>query len=327
MRYTGNICDVCKNPFTDTDDVVVCPECATPHHRECYRENGGCVNEHLHGENFTWTPSVQASVATDEAPKAHTVTCPNCSAQVPSGTEVCPNCGMKFVVFGKNLVEIMENLEAENQKADNNDQTQDTDSEDIFRGPYPQNDKTLGHKTNTLGVFMRGNADYYIRKFKKKDMGGGLGFNFAAFFFGPYWFFYRKLYKPGIIFLTIEVCISLFATPAVTNYYNFCVNTFPSLNLDDPAVLESAVAAISGDVGTLMIATTLNIIVGILCGLLANKHYLTYTLSALKHIGKTAKNREEKVSFFSKFGGVSWLAVLICYFGQQLLVSLASFFM
>ncbi len=323
MRYKGNICDVCKSSFADTDDIVVCPECATPHHRECYSANAGCVNEHLHSEDFTWTPSVQAAETTQEVPEEHTIACPNCSAQVPTGTEACPNCGMKFVVFGKNLVEIMENLEAESQTAINSSAT----DEDIFRGPYPQNDKTLGHKTNTLGVFMRGNADYYIRKFKSKDLGGGLGFNFAAFFFGPYWFFYRKLYKPGIILLTIGVCISLLSAPAANNYIEFFKNVLPTLNPQDSVAVEAAFADISGDLTVLIISAAVNLIISIVCGLLANKNYLTYTLTALKHIGKTAKTREEKVSFFSKFGGVSWLAVLMCYLSQQLLVSLASFFM
>lgn len=49
MDYKKYICPVCKAPFTEDDDVVVCPECGTPHHRSCWLENGRCANEGLHG--------------------------------------------------------------------------------------------------------------------------------------------------------------------------------------------------------------------------------------------------------------------------------------
>lgn len=54
MKYTGKMCVSCGKKFTDTDDIVVCPECASPHHRECYRNSGRCANENLHATDFDW---------------------------------------------------------------------------------------------------------------------------------------------------------------------------------------------------------------------------------------------------------------------------------
>ena len=51
MKYTNYKCPVCNNQFTEDDDVVVCPECGTPHHRECYIQNGNCANADKHGTN------------------------------------------------------------------------------------------------------------------------------------------------------------------------------------------------------------------------------------------------------------------------------------
>ena len=34
-NYTGCKCPVCQQPFTETDDIVVCPECGAPYHRAC----------------------------------------------------------------------------------------------------------------------------------------------------------------------------------------------------------------------------------------------------------------------------------------------------
>ena len=36
MKYENETCPVCGEKFTADSDVVVCPDCGTPHHRECY---------------------------------------------------------------------------------------------------------------------------------------------------------------------------------------------------------------------------------------------------------------------------------------------------
>ena len=42
-RYTGEKCLICSQDFKEDDDVVVCPECGTPYHKDCYKEKGSCV--------------------------------------------------------------------------------------------------------------------------------------------------------------------------------------------------------------------------------------------------------------------------------------------
>lgn len=56
MRYLGEKCPFCKKDFTEESDIVVCPECGTPHHRECFSELGECFNKELHKSGFTYTP-------------------------------------------------------------------------------------------------------------------------------------------------------------------------------------------------------------------------------------------------------------------------------
>ena len=51
MKYTNYKCPVCERFFEEDDDVVVCAECGTPHHRECYVNHGKCFNENKHGTN------------------------------------------------------------------------------------------------------------------------------------------------------------------------------------------------------------------------------------------------------------------------------------
>ena len=73
MDIKKYICPVCNNAFNENDDAVFCPECGTPHHRECWKTNGKCFNEHLHGtaENIESTfkkPEEKTSFLKPEEP-------------------------------------------------------------------------------------------------------------------------------------------------------------------------------------------------------------------------------------------------------------------
>ncbi len=37
------VCPYCRCPLLPDEAQVVCPSCQTPHHADCYQENGGCT--------------------------------------------------------------------------------------------------------------------------------------------------------------------------------------------------------------------------------------------------------------------------------------------
>lgn len=41
--HAGKCCPFCRSSMQAADSVVSCPSCSTPHHEECWRENGGCT--------------------------------------------------------------------------------------------------------------------------------------------------------------------------------------------------------------------------------------------------------------------------------------------
>ncbi len=53
-RFKDKLCPICRVRFNENDDVVVCPDCGTPHHRSCYAENGSCGVEQYHSAGFNW---------------------------------------------------------------------------------------------------------------------------------------------------------------------------------------------------------------------------------------------------------------------------------
>ncbi len=45
----GISCALCHAYLFEEDDVVYCPDCGAPHHRECYNSIGHCALQELHG--------------------------------------------------------------------------------------------------------------------------------------------------------------------------------------------------------------------------------------------------------------------------------------
>jgi predicted amidophosphoribosyltransferase len=83
-KFRGKICSFCRTAFQDGDDIVVCPDCGIPHHRDCWAENGGC-------STFGCSQTVfeEASIQ----PKA--VICAQCGAPIGDEFSFCIRCGAK----------------------------------------------------------------------------------------------------------------------------------------------------------------------------------------------------------------------------------------
>lgn len=382
MRYDGNICDGCKKPLQEDEDIVVCPECATPQHRSCYEEKGECVNAHLHGDDFVWQGKVNdkksagsSTLINHSDNEGEKLICPNCGHANYPGSTSCNNCNMKFTMFGVNIVEAAQKEEKKSGVNPLTEKTAQKQNKDIpkyeppfeigngegfseeesqlsaqrpegtnpwnlggyedyeeintFKGPFPVEDYTAGVRTNTLGSFIRNNAQSYINKFKWNVIRGKKSFNWAAFLFSPYWFFYRKLYKPGIIFITLEIIIGAVLTPMLKpllEFYEYIL----TLNLEeisDQVYFELAdkMSLLMMDVMVpMMIAAGCILVMHLVSGIIANDMYKKYCLSNIA-LGLSKQTAGEKIAVFAKKGGTSLILVLAAYFAQTLLSSLVNY--
>ena len=384
MRYKDYKCDGCSKVFTDEDDIVVCPECATPQHRECYNEKGGCVNAHLHSEDFQWqgekdASAVAAAPVEEKAEEEikNDLICPNCKHPNPHGSTACRKCGLKFTIFGFNLAQAAQqedeketddlapiNPDAEPKmtpppypppftvgKGEDNDDTglpfnreeqienflshtisnasgYDTaeNEEQLFKGPFPDDMKVDGIPANTMGAFLAKDSGKYIRKFRSIASGNRISFNWAAFFFSPYWFFYRKMYKPGIIFMTLQLCVNIIATPSASAFLEF--SEYMS-GLDYENMTEAAATELMTKMDELMypmfLVFGLLFILKLVAGFIGNHLYRNYTVSQLKAV-EAEQTKNQKLTRILKFGGISTMMPLAAYFAEQLLSMIASSF-
>ncbi len=203
INFENQVCDVCGKSFDKDSDIVVCPDCGTPHHRECWMELGHCVNRDKHGEGFEWKPIMKAP----EIPaggELNELKCSNCGSVNPKGTLFCENCGTALkqpfnpnnMAGGKNY-----NMPGGGRIQVHQVPMGGINQEDFNRRVEQQFYGELdGIPMKEVAAFIGPNAQYYTFKFRKMDANPKYKpFNWSACLFTPLWFLFRKMWSMAII--------------------------------------------------------------------------------------------------------------------------------
>lgn len=373
MKYINSVCDGCGLPLREEDDIVVCPECGTPQHRECYKKENRCVNEHRHSEDFEWEG---ASAPAPEKPRTEKkdnedmLPCPSCGHMNPRDAKRCEGCSMKLIVFGMNLAEGPERHNTYRKDSDtlpdyappftigqgegfdsNTEQTvpeqtapeaEDFSAEeqsyvpDDFTSsqqtPHAEEVQKKEHaKQYLLFRFIGSNASRFIDAFRKIDSGRGFTFNRAAFitsFFGPYWFFYRKLYKPGIVFMTLSMVVSIIFTPSLTQFVAIteAYKAYGDALYTDEAVATAFMQELAPIYPVVIAFFVANLAISLISALVAFPLYKKYAESSVEKV-MSSPSSESGLSLLGKLGGTSVLAAIACYFAINLISSLVAMIM
>ncbi|HIW74484.1 MAG TPA: DUF2628 domain-containing protein [Firmicutes bacterium] len=172
-------CPVCGKPFVSGDDVVVCPLCGAPHHRECYKKIGRCAFASAHGTAAQWRPPLKKE---DEG----VWTCGNCGTVNPAGSEACRKCGRAFEEPAP------PRPEEQNPPVD----------PAVFAPPYtpygevPSDGTVGGESAMELATYLGPRAGYYLPRFQYIAQGRNpVSWNWAAALFPVEWLLYRKMGK------------------------------------------------------------------------------------------------------------------------------------
>lgn len=116
----NKICPYCQSKLKKGADYTICSQCGTPHHKECWNENGGCTTygciNNPQTERKVDLESVDIGNETLESLREslrapgleNLIECPNCSAEIEEGSIYCKYCGFNI---------------AENKLPDNSDST------------------------------------------------------------------------------------------------------------------------------------------------------------------------------------------------------------
>lgn len=354
MDYTGRICSVCGNAFKDEDDIVVCPECATPHHRECWFKNGKCANAEKHSENFVWTASKDNFIKKEETAEAESPAAENnegsskichiCGSENPADSFHCGNCGALFGV----AEEKTEVVNCAYCGAENDARAQRcnrcgapilkifrTDNPYIYGTGMHPDEPVAGVTANEASLYTQNASKYYLKKFKKIDS-KKLTFNWAAFFFAPYWFFYRKLYKAGIATLLVFVSVAMLTvgllSPAFEAYDKYAETINPIMEAviegdydlteeEEKALIDEQQKYVKAAAPPLFLSLFILLGENLICGFIADKLYYNKMREDLKIISEAVNEKEVKQIMILKRGRASAVAFGAALLGEQLIIT------
>ncbi len=202
-KYNGSKCIVCGEVFCEDDDVVVCAECGTPYHPECYTKEGKCINIPLHETNGSWYAEAlggNEEIKNDGDMKI----CPRCGSKNTNDEAFCVRCGFSLASVDGKLSD-----DAEYHEMLLNDYGFNVNYGDPLCGLNPEEDFE-GAKVSEIAEFVGVSTQYYLPifkffKIKKKK----ISWNLTALILPQVYFLYRKMYAWGILAIILSFIINI----------------------------------------------------------------------------------------------------------------------
>lgn len=311
--YENICCPVCKRDFEDGDDIVTCPQCGTPHHRQCYDLIGRCVNAGLHKTNYDFNAENKETADT-----------------VPTASEDAQQ------YYSPTL---------QNDGIDANaEKTESQNAQPMFFVPpvdvvFEKDEDTIdGESVADFAAVIRTNITGFIAKFKRLDKSKkSLSWNWGAFFFGSLYILFRKMYKQGIAFLCLFLTLMYGSSAMLYKYAPDVVNGFNSLMTSGnrnitPEQIQQVMSANDMAAATKISYIVMGIwlVLRIIQALFADRFYKNTVSSIIKKVREqleqgasfmqspmlgeeqqTLSQVQMKRIYLSRRGGVSFFAPLI----------------
>lgn len=332
MNYKGEKCFACNEIFNENDDVVVCPECGTPYHRECYKEQGQCINHQLHETGEGWKRTITESPKTEnlsensETSEQHYKTCPRCLTKNNPNSDSCINCGATLT-----------------PDADETDEDElNSKMSDYFIGfdvskpcfGFDPNEDFEGAKMSEIFSFVKTNTLYYIPIFKKmKSLGSKISFNLISFFFPYFYFANRKMWIMSLVSVLVTFILGI---PSALIGFSDTV----AYGLLDETTLAYAKSFFDGMLSFIdnnyklleslsYVCSIGNYIFKIAMCLFANWLYYRFTIKSVNKIKLKYRDENRCRSVINASGGTSllniFLIALIMFAGYMVFCSIFSF--
>lgn len=322
-KYIGTKCIVCGDVFKEGDDVVVCPDCGTPYHRECWNRENKCVNTALHENGGSWQPEYPKGDEPQYTGEA--LRCIRCGEENAPGAMFCVKCGMPLTQ-GRNDSRPFNDPAGNDPQPNANgyfdysqpDQQnmgngfgQGFDRNPQFGGfGMPVQQIKLTEDSDLNGIRLGDFFDYAGRRslsvmasfVKFAKTGAKTSLNIVAFFFPQYYFFYRKMYKEGLLFMLLWfICF----IPTLILYGQTGMSGMVLFHM--PFSLESKAFLTVYNITQLVMSVG-----GIVAGFYANYWYYNKARRDITQIRSEESDDENEVRRrIVSTGGTSWAKVIV----------------
>ena len=225
LKYSGYDCPVCNKPFGEGEDIVVCPVCGAPHHRECYKRAGGCGLEANHAKGISWEDHVRSHTRQQSAQGGSSSENASYGADSNTAVQRCPACGSinpADGIFCQVCGTMMQNRNSAaagsfgSGAAGTPFQGQAPGYQQGAQNPYANAASSpyggmnpedhLGEATvKEVATYVGPSSGFYLSRFRLSAANGNrnMSFCWSGFLFGFLYFFYRKVYRVAVPLLII----------------------------------------------------------------------------------------------------------------------------
>ncbi len=294
MIYTKEFCVICDRQFEPADDIVVCPDCGSPHHRGCWQKEGACGNAHLHAESYVWQARGSEEIKDETAPTQAELACPVCGAQNEKDALLCSFCGNKLTAH-----DVFSDSEATAPPVFPS-----------FMSDFSDTDMIGKVNAKDFALYVQIGVKRYLEKFRRiENDKKKTDWSWAAFFFTPYWFFYRKMYRAGGIFLGLTFAISVLITPPLSQLQQLMTG-LPAASAMTPADLDKFSAALSDNSHLLIYTFALTLALRVAAALLAVPLYKNKAAKDIHSIKRFSSDSSVSARMILRRGGVSGFSLL-----------------
>ena len=308
LNTDGVSCVRCHAYLFPEDDIVYCPVCGAPHHRECYNQLGHCALEEFHGTDrqYDKVKAREEEQAAAEMPNTGEnaeglITCQMCHEKYDFALNACPKCGAPNIAkAGGSFVNF-----------------------DFLGGVPADYDIGDGITADEAKRFVAANTPRYIPKFAVLNAKNKLSWNWLAFLFPCGWMLSRKMYKNGIIAGLLTVISSLFYLPFMNAINNLGTTPGETQAQIMQSIYENLPKMGAAVIAALLAGFVLNIAVRILSALFGDYLYKQYAISSIKTIRAESEDMDYD---YRKKGGVNIFLFLLGTMAVQYLPALIGIF-
>ena len=308
LNTEGVSCVRCHAYLFPEDDIVYCPVCGAPHHRECYNQLGHCALEEFHGTDrqYDKVKAREEEQAAAEMPNTGEnaeglITCQMCHEKYDFALNACPKCGAPNIAkAGGSFVNF-----------------------DFLGGVPADYDIGDGITADEAKRFVAANTPRYIPKFAVLNAKNKLSWNWLAFLFPCGWMLSREMYKNGIIAGLLTVISSLFYLPFMNAINNLGTTPGETQAQIMQSIYEHLPKMGAAVIAALLAGFVLNIAVRILSALFGDYLYKKYAISSIKTIRAESEDMDYD---YRKKGGVNIFLFLLGTMAVQYLPALIGIF-
>ena len=308
LNTEGVSCVRCHAYLFPEDDIVYCPVCGAPHHRECYNQLGHCALEEFHGTDRQYDKVKAREAEQNAAEMPNTgenaeglITCQMCHEKYDFALNACPKCGAPNIAkAGGSFVNF-----------------------DFLGGVPADYDIGDGITADEAKRFVAANTPRYIPKFAVLNAKNKLSWNWLAFLFPCGWMLSRKMYKNGVIAGLLTVISSLFYLPFMNAIKNLGTTPGETQAQIMQSIYEHLPKMGAAVIAALLAGFVLNIAVRILSALFGDYLYKQYAISSIKTIRAESEDMDYD---YRKKGGVNIFLFLLGTMAVQYLTALIGIF-